>query len=114
MEEFLAPVLSFSQIRKNTPMPILHDLPIIILGASAGLLYGLLFISQKIRHFPNTNATPSQIWYHRISSILLSMLRIILLGVGTYYLLRSPTIPFILILVSFLAGFWCVIMKKKV
>ncbi len=84
-----------------------------LIGMSAGLFYGLLFITQKRRLF-FTNNTQRPIWHHRLTSILLSVLRVALLAAGWYYILRSPTIPFILILVSFLAGFWLIITKMKV
>jgi heme/copper-type cytochrome/quinol oxidase subunit 2 len=85
----------------------------ILIGTSAGLLYGVLFIAQKIRT-PKNDATPAQLWSHRITTILISMLRITLLVIGWYCLLHLRTIPFILVLVSFLAGFWLLILKKKV
>jgi len=92
------------------PMSPIIVLLSIFIGSSAGLLYGLLFITQKNK-IPFSESAKKQIWYHRITSILLSFLRIALLAAGWYYILRSPTIPFILILVSFLAGFWLVITK---
>ncbi len=94
-------------------MSPLYDLLTILIGFSSGILYGLLFVAQKSR-FPAPSATATQLWFYRITAILVSILRITLLMTMAYYLLRSPTIPFILILLSFLAGFWFLVVNKKV
>lgn len=107
-------------LRSATPIQthghlMTYGLQIIALlsGIVGGILYGLLFVGQKkILMFASAN--PHQQTRQKISSLLLTMLRIILLGMAWYFLLRSPAIPFILILVSFLAGFWLIIIKQKV
>jgi len=92
-----------------TPLSLIESL---FLGAGAGLLYGLSFLGHttfisKI----STNFLPGKKF---LFLSLSAFLRLLLLGLLWIYILRTPSLNIILVLISFFAGFWLVILGKKV
>ena len=70
----------------------------LLIGSIAGILYGLSFLLFRGR---------------RVLSFIAAFVRLSIIGLFIFYLLRSPSIHFILVLSSFLMMFWLTILKKK-
>ncbi len=85
----------------------------LILGAGAGVLYGYSFLSHKNKILENSeNFSPRARSFFLFT--LRSLIRLGLLALFWLYVLRTPSLQIILVLASFLGGFWTVIMQKKV
>lgn len=79
----------------------------ILLGLSLGLVYAVSFVIQQRRLF----LCPTK---KRPEIITLILIRIILIGIFSYYLLHLPSTRHILIAtLAFIAGFWLVILSKR-
>lgn len=82
----------------------------IIVSCIASLLsgygYGLFFLYERKRVL-FSHQTTMQLF------IVPIVARIIIFGLFCYYLLLTPQIHFILTLLSFLTGFWSIILRKK-
>jgi hypothetical protein len=84
------------------------------LGLVTGILYGFFFTKKDLT-LPNNNTEPKQLRKENfLSFFFMATLRILLMVLLWHYVLRSSSLNIILVLVSFLAGFWAVIIKKKV
>ena len=83
----------------------------IIIGISVGYFYGLSFVIQQRKSFFIQQ-------FHRrrqfIFSFCLSIGRLLLLCGCFGYLLHSPAIHSILLVVSFMGAFWFIVLNKKV
>ena len=77
-----------------------------ITGLITGYMYGLFFVYERKRVLFN-----SQSMMHTF--MLPIVMRILLFGVLIYYLLITTRIHFILTLLSFIAGFWSLILQQK-
>lgn len=80
-----------------------------------GVVYAFFFIMHAKRKIETSDATSDKKLarkQYRIS-LLITLLRIIILIVLWSYILRSPSIHFILVLVAFIAAFWYVIISMK-
>jgi len=81
----------------------------IITGISVGTLYGLLFVIMRTRAFPSGSTSKKNvIFYSALSSV-----RLIIFAIIFFYLLRLPSINFIIVLPSFLVMFWIIILKQR-
>lgn len=78
-----------------TPLTALTSL---LLGSIAGIGYGLSFGLFREK---------------RVLSFIMTITRLFSIGLFTFYLLRFPTIHFILLLPSFLVMFWLIVLKRK-
>ncbi len=88
----------------------------LIIGFSIGIIYGLFFLlnGKKRVLIPTQDShNPRSHKRHYLSFLLSSCMRITTLIILWYFLLRSPTIHFILVLVSFITAFWLVILKDR-
>jgi len=80
-----------------------------IIGLIAGLLYGLSFVLFQRRVFSSDHTSNIKKYSH-----LFLVLRILVLMLFGFYLLHSPQIASILVMVlSFVIAFWLVILNKK-
>lgn len=79
----------------------------LITGFGVGALYGLFFLLQARRRV----SPPTERYYP--SPFTYALLRMITLCLLWFFLLRSPSINLILVLVSFLTAFWLVILNDK-
>jgi predicted neutral ceramidase superfamily lipid hydrolase len=83
-------------------------------GFSSGLLYGLIFMVQDL-FIPYEKTSLSKIKKQKfISFFSMATFRIVLAALLWHYVLRSKSLNIILVLISFLVGFWAVVIKKKV
>ncbi len=81
----------------------------ILLGSVIGYIYWLLFVTQQRRAF-----FPGEQNQKRFAiSIFLAITRVAMLGGCMFYLLRSPSINLILVLISCMLTFWFIIIKYK-
>lgn len=83
----------------------------IALGLLIGIIYGLFFVTQQRRAFSLDQPTFTR---HLITSLLLSTLRFTILAFCMVYILHSPSINPILILLSAPLAFWYIVRNKKV
>ncbi len=79
------------------------------IGIFTGLMYGLSFVLQQRRVFRVTASEQPNL----LVVSLLSIVRFSILATLWYYLLRWPSIDFILVLMFFLVTFWLIILKKR-
>ena len=80
-----------------------------ITGVSMGIIYGLLFVFSRTKALStNTSTKKSVIFYAMFSAV-----RLIILAITFFYLLRLPSINFIIVLPSFLVMFWIIILTKR-
>lgn len=94
-----------------TPLNFILSL---VLGAATGILYGFSFFAQGLKPPSDRERTPQEIRKRRfVSFFLFSSLRILLIGCLWYYILRTGVVSIILVMLSFLASFWVVIIKRK-
>lgn len=84
----------------------LHIILSVIGGSVAGIVYGLFFAYMQRRVFFSANAA------NPLHLFLLMFARLALGGILICYLLLSPIINPILVLVSFLGAFWLTILIK--
>jgi hypothetical protein len=77
----------------------------IFVGSFLGILYGLLFLYTKA--LPLAKKTAQTFWQATIPSIL----RLFIIGVILFYILRIPFIHPILMMVPFLLIFWLIVVK---
>ena len=83
-------------------------------GLITGIVYGFSFLTQDLS-LSSADTQPKKLRKEKfISFFLMATLRILFIIFLWYYVLRSPSLNIILVLVSFLAGFWTVVIKKKV
>lgn len=88
---------------------ILELIASVIIGSIAGIVYGLSFVAQQKRVF-SSPANQSKI---NTQALLFFLLRVLLLSIAGYYLLRLSSNQIILnILISFVISFWLTILKK--
>ncbi len=85
----------------------------LVLGAGAGILYGISFLSHKNKVLKSVESFSPRARSFFIFA-LYSLVRLGLLAFFWLYVLRTPSLHIILVLASFLGGFWIVIMQKKV
>lgn len=84
------------------------------LGIVAGIMYGFLF-TQKDLSLPDNQTETKQLRKKNFFSFFfMATFRILLMVLLWHYVLRSSSLNIILVLISFLAGFWTVVIKKKV
>lgn len=81
------------------------------LGLLIGIIYGLFFVTQQRRAFSFNQTTFTR---HLATSLLLSMFRFTILAFCIVYILHSPTINPILILLSSTLAFWYIVRNKRV
>ena len=82
-----------------------------LIGATVGLLYGYYFLYNNLTHSTET----ANLKKRSLSYGLQGFIRIVLIcGLFYYFILHTNTARTILILLSFLTAFWCVIINKKV
>jgi hypothetical protein len=79
----------------------------VLLGILLGILYAVSFVTQQRRLFRvSTKKYPT--------IPVLIIIRIMLIGIFSYYLLHLPSTRHILIAtIAFIAGFWLVILSKR-
>lgn len=83
-------------------------------GVVAGLLYGLFFLKSDLAMTPQSTSTKQIRKEKFFTFFLMATLRVLVIALLWYYVLRSSSLNIILVLVAFLIGFWAVILKKKV
>lgn len=84
----------------------------LFLGAGGGILYGYSFLG----HTALLSKIPA-FFLPRNKLLLfsaLSFIRLILLAILWLYVLRTPSLNIILVLISFFGGFWLMVLHKKV
>ncbi len=83
-------------------------------GAVAGVLYGFYFLNYKkiLVSGKNSSATAKRI-FTLAWVVFFALFRYVLLGLGAWYILHTPSLSIILVLASFLGSFWIVIARKK-
>jgi hypothetical protein len=80
------------------------------MGIAAGLLYGLFFVIQQKRAlFSSAQATIKK----SLIDMALIGARLLICALFLYRVLLSPSINFILLLISFLGAFWLIILSKR-
>lgn len=84
-------------------MALIHILGSLTVGCLSGIIYGLLLIK---RTSPFGNSF--------IPSFFMAFLRIVSVALLWNYVLRRTSLDIILVLISFLASLWTVVIKKKV
>ena len=84
-------------------MTAIHILESLALGCSTGLIYSFL-LTNKFSLFKD----------NFVSSFFMALLRIVSIALLWNYVLRRTSLNIILVLISFLASFWVVVIKKKV
>ena len=84
-------------------MTAIHILGSLALGCITGIVYSFLLI----RKFSGLQS-------NFVSSFFMAFLRIFAVAVLWNYVLRRTSLDIILVLISFLASFWFVVIKKKV
>jgi len=95
-------------------MSVLQQFISIAIGLSAGIIYGFSFFAQGFDPPKKQEKTSKDIRKRRFTSFFLfAFLRILLIGCLWYFVLRSSSTSIILVLLSFLASFWFVLIKKK-
>lgn len=84
--------------------PLLHVLPI---GLLLGSIYAVSFVIQQRRlFFLSAKKYPA--------TIALTLIRMMLIALSSYYLLHLPSTRLILVgTLAFIAGFWLVIISKR-
>jgi hypothetical protein len=82
----------------------------IALGSLIGILYGLSFVNQQKRALSIKHTTFTR---HLISAIVLSSARCTIFALCIVYILHSPSINPILILLSFALTLWYIVRNKK-
>jgi len=90
-------------------MPMFTQILSIVIGFFLGILYGFLFVGSKKEIF-SAKLTDRK---NLIFSFSVSVLRIVIISLLFFYLLRLPAIRFILLLPSFLIGFWLIVLKER-
>jgi len=98
-------------------MQFVWNLVYISIGSVAGSIYGLLFIAEKqgalFRILPSDEMEKKRrLPIGLVPHFLWTLLRLILLALLLLYLLPLGTIPFILVMISFLLFFWFIITRK--
>lgn len=83
----------------------------LIIGSLIGCVYGLFFVLQQKRAFSSKQLQKNSKQF--IAALLLTVTRFVLLGGCLYYLLHSPSINFILILLSCMVTFWFIVLKQR-
>ena len=81
----------------------------IITGSLIGIAYGLFFVISRRRALSSSGTTKKNVAFYAI----LSSLRLIILAIIFFYLLRLPSINFIIVLPSFLVMFWIIILTQR-
>lgn len=84
----------------------------LFLGAGGGILYGCSFLGQRSFLIRPLGSLSRRFFFAFFS--LASFVRFVLLAVLFFYVLRSPSLDIILVLVSFFGGFWLIVLQKKV
>ena len=84
-------------------------------GTSAGILYGFYFLNYKkiLVSGKNSSVTAKRI-FTLAWVVCFTLFRYVLLGLGAWHILHTPSLSIILVLASFLGSFWIVIARKKV
>ena len=89
---------------------------VVLFSVSAGVLlgsvYSLLVILQRQKAGTLAQGKSKKAFF--ILTGALTFLRLSILGVSWYYLLRTEVIDSILLLISFLVSFWIVILGERV
>ncbi len=98
-------------------MQVLWNLIYIGIGSIAGSIYGLLFVAEKrgalFRILPSDEIEKKRrLPIGMVPHFLWTLLRLLILVILLLYLLPLGTIPFILVMISFLLFFWFVITRK--
>ena len=84
------------------------------IGIILGILYGLSFLFQKKRGSLFSRSSPPYSLMSIIAhALFFFVIRIGFLALVLYYLLRWPSINFILVVLGFLGAFWVIIIKSK-
>jgi hypothetical protein len=88
----------------------------ILIGSILGMIYGLLFLLQKRGAFSmilTEEELDRRKWFPAIivKTFVWTLLRLFVLAVAMFYLLPLPTIPLILVLISFFLCFGVVVHK---
>lgn len=78
-----------------------------ILGISLGIIYGLSFQWTKALSLKKSNTR------HFCYGASISLLRIFSIALIFFYLLKTPSVQFILIVVPFFIALWLIIIKNK-
>ncbi|MFT6765310.1 MAG: hypothetical protein ACJAZS_000185 [Alteromonas naphthalenivorans] len=92
-------------------MTLLLILKSFALGSITGCIYGFL-LTRKMSAFAHgpTDSVKSNF----VSFFFIALARIFFIAFLWNYILRRTSLNIILVLVSFLASFWAVVIKKKV
>jgi len=90
-------------------MNFFHFAISIITGSFLGITYGLLFLHSRRRALLNNAPSAKKMMF----SFAYSALRIVLIALVLFYLLRLDSIKLIILLPSFLVAFWILILLKK-
>ncbi len=84
----------------------------LVFGAGGGILYGYSFLGHTALLSKISSRVPRKGRFFLFS--LSSFFRFVLLALLWLYVLRTPSLNIILVLVSFFGGFWLMILHKKV
>lgn len=87
-----------------------------VIGIITGSFYGCYFLKNNLKSqcldTCSIKKARNQLF---MSSVFFAFIRIMLIcGLFYYFILHSSTARTILVLLSFLTAFWCIIIKKKV
>lgn len=98
-------------------MQFVWNLVYIGIGSIAGSIYGLLFLAEKqgalFRILPADEIDQKRrLPIGMVPHLLWTLLRLLLLALILLYLLPLGTIPFILVMISFLLFFWLIVTRK--
>jgi hypothetical protein len=98
-------------------MQVAWYLVYVSIGSIAGMIYGLLFLTEKqgalFRVLPPDEPDKKRRFpVGMVPHFLWTVLRLLILALLLLYLLPLGTIPFILVMISFLLFFWLIITGK--
>lgn len=91
-------------------MSLLNSFLSAVLGLLLGSFHGLSFLLTRRRVFSSEGAHKRNL---RIASLSSSILRLLFLAILFFYLLRSPSIHFILLIIGFFIAFWSLILMQR-
>ncbi len=92
-------------------MTTLLFLKSLFFGAGAGTLYGLSLLGHRNLVFKTSSFFLSNKKFFLF--FISSFLRLVLLAFLCLYVLRTPSLNIILVLISFFGGFWLAVLRKK-